>query len=634
MNDPISTRKHVPLADIDSNHWDENISALREWMPDLAERLQRFQVGGTLELVLSGDELQGMRRNGKSLDTSLLPTHSEEMIETVRKAGQAFETGAEIVTLYGVGPGEVLVLLGDLMGRVRTDRPLTLVGIEADVELLVVGFLSFNWRPALQSGALRFFTGDDWLQQLETWQTENALHHMPSASRSCLAGRPGLPNVIQTTYETQLVQNRERLQARADSANKISVQEDLQAPSRKRYTDPKRMLTTVHDRGVWRDLSVWIAEGMDRNGVESEVVQIEPEPTTRHCRCLQSFLDHTPDILFCINRSSPSVFPSLNEYHIPRIIWQVDDPFTGRKNPYHPDDWVALIAPGFGPEVERCGGKVLGVVAACGPSEVERGETEPSMRCQVGYVGYATDVRPILSQLPGVWVEFVKTVGHAKQENRNRTIGELIEEYSQPLEGRSQIDDILATVAEKSPPGSPLGRVRPEHRLSVLIYAWANSDWRVRAVTALAEFEPHVYGPENWRDLLPTNLQSAYRGPISTRKQLLDFHASCDVNLSLAALQNHPFHSLRLFETPMRGGFLIAERTEGAEALMEPDREMAFFSGLEDLREKVSRWVDDPEGRASVIQSAQNRVLQEHTGAARAQEMLGLLKEKGESLDM
>ncbi len=634
MNDPYSEAKHVPLVDVDSNQWNENIKALREQMPDLAERLQQIQVSGTLELVLGGEELQGMKRDGIALDASLLPTHSDEMIATVRQAGQEFETGAEIVTLYGTGPGEVLVLLGDLMGRVRTDRPLTLIGIEADLELLVVGLLSFNWRPALQGGALRIFAGDDWLQQFEAWQAENAFHHMPPASRPCLVGRPGLPDTMRITYETSLAQNQDRLRERAGSANTVAGRETLQAPNRDRYTQPQRMLTLVHDYGVWRDLSVWIAEGMDRNGVESHIVEIEPEPTTRHCRCLESLLERQPDILFSVNRSSPSIYPNLNEYRIPRIVWQVDDPFTARKNPYHPDDWVALIAPGFGPEVERGGGKVLGVVPACGPNEVERGEAQPSMRCKVGYVGYVTDVRPILSQFPSTWVEFVETVAHAKQANPGRTIDELIEEHSQPMEGRTQIDDILASTAEKSPAGSPFGRARPEHRLSVLIYAWANTDWRIRAMNALAEFGPHIYGPEDWRDLLPENLQSAYRGSIATHKQLLDFHASCDVNVSLAARQNHPFQSLRLFETPMRGGFLIAESIKGSEAFLEPDREMAFFEGLDDLREKVRRWVDDPEGRAGVIQTAQDRVLREHTGAARAKEMLDLLKKKGESLDL
>ncbi|QPJ66026.1 MAG: glycosyltransferase [Candidatus Nitrohelix vancouverensis] len=82
------------------------------------------------------------------------------------------------------------------------------------------------------------------------------------------------------------------------------------------------------------------------------------------------------------------------------------------------------------------------------------------------------------------------------------------------------------------------------------------------------------------------------------------------------------FVNPRTFEIPACGGFqLVDERSELAE-LFRVDEEIAVFSSIEELKEKINYYLKHPDERLEIIAKGRARVLAEHTMAHRMREML------------
>jgi spore maturation protein CgeB len=69
----------------------------------------------------------------------------------------------------------------------------------------------------------------------------------------------------------------------------------------------------------------------------------------------------------------------------------------------------------------------------------------------------------------------------------------------------------------------------------------------------------------------------------------------------------------RNFEVPGCGGFLLTERVPHLERYFEPDSEIGVYEGVDDLLEKLPRWLGDEERRRSVAEAGYRRVMAEHT---------------------
>ncbi len=85
----------------------------------------------------------------------------------------------------------------------------------------------------------------------------------------------------------------------------------------------------------------------------------------------------------------------------------------------------------------------------------------------------------------------------------------------------------------------------------------------------------------------------------------------------------------RVFEVPGAGGFLLTEDAEGLGQVFDPDRELAIFSGIEDLAGKVRRYLGDPAARDAVAWAGYRRVQKEHTYDARFAAIFGLIGAAG-----
>jgi len=77
----------------------------------------------------------------------------------------------------------------------------------------------------------------------------------------------------------------------------------------------------------------------------------------------------------------------------------------------------------------------------------------------------------------------------------------------------------------------------------------------------------------------------------------------------------------RVFEIPGAGGFLMTENAEGLRDFYRPDQEVIVFDGIEDLRDKISYFLDHEEERNNIAFRGYERTFRDHTYDKRFQEL-------------
>lgn len=80
----------------------------------------------------------------------------------------------------------------------------------------------------------------------------------------------------------------------------------------------------------------------------------------------------------------------------------------------------------------------------------------------------------------------------------------------------------------------------------------------------------------------------------------------------------------RLLNVPAAGGFLLTRLAEGVDELFEPDQEIAVYTSVEDLIDKVRFYLSHPEERRRITETAYRRVYGQYRFKQRLWEVLGI----------
>jgi spore maturation protein CgeB len=73
----------------------------------------------------------------------------------------------------------------------------------------------------------------------------------------------------------------------------------------------------------------------------------------------------------------------------------------------------------------------------------------------------------------------------------------------------------------------------------------------------------------------------------------------------------------RAFEAAGVGAFQMVDWRPGLEQLFEDGREIVTFRGIADLRERLTHYLADPDGRLSIARNGRDRAAADHTYALR-----------------
>ncbi|MFO0745647.1 MAG: glycosyltransferase [Myxococcota bacterium] len=110
-----------------------------------------------------------------------------------------------------------------------------------------------------------------------------------------------------------------------------------------------------------------------------------------------------------------------------------------------------------------------------------------------------------------------------------------------------------------------------------------------------------IWGPDQWQTRVKhPKVKAAYRGrPLFGREHAAAIAAS-DVNLSILRRQNKNATSMRTFEIPCMGGFMLHERSLELPQFFRPGEACDDFVTKDELVEKCRRWLEDEPGRKAV----------------------------------
>ncbi len=122
---------------------------------------------------------------------------------------------------------------------------------------------------------------------------------------------------------------------------------------------------------------------------------------------------------------------------------------------------------------------------------------------------------------------------------------------------------------------------------------------------------------------------------IETEEIVKIFNAA-KININLHSSTYHkginPFGDFvnpRTFEILSCGGFQLVDRRSVLGELFDLNKEIAVFEDLDDLRNKVAYYLDNPGEREKIVERGRQRLLKEHTYKNRMQEMLEHIAENG-----
>jgi spore maturation protein CgeB len=106
-------------------------------------------------------------------------------------------------------------------------------------------------------------------------------------------------------------------------------------------------------------------------------------------------------------------------------------------------------------------------------------------------------------------------------------------------------------------------------------------------------------------------LKRYHRGTVYARDYRLALGES-KICLGLVRRANRDGHSMRTFEIPACGGFMIAERTEEHLEFFEEDKEVAFFGSDDELIDKIRYYIRRDKLRRQMADAARKRLLVGH----------------------
>ncbi len=181
---------------------------------------------------------------------------------------------------------------------------------------------------------------------------------------------------------------------------------------------------------------------------------------------------------------------------------------------------------------------------------------------------------------------FEITAHHFLEKNYrfvSKSINDLSEKYDFEFDSISQKKDFEAAV---------LWRATQIYRLSGII--------------KLAEFNPNIYGDENWEYLL--NEKFNLNRELSYYDNLSQMYNSTKINFNMTSRQMKNSVNQRVFDVPATGGFLLTDYKSQLEEIYDLKTDIAVFNDVDEIPSLVKFYLKNSELREKMAKSAFKKV--------------------------
>ncbi|MFW6303070.1 MAG: glycosyltransferase family protein, partial [Candidatus Sumerlaeota bacterium] len=209
-----------------------------------------------------------------------------------------------------------------------------------------------------------------------------------------------------------------------------------------------------------------------------------------------------------------------------------------------------------------------------------------------------------------------------------------IEEGIQHFSGLHVPDVSVAEWAEKRlqellDQADPIFRPSPPktaliNYIVALIGHCASGATRRKLASRLEPLGLEAWGNPAWREIMADERCHEW----VHYENLAAVYHRCAVNLSVSHRQNIGSVTLRLFDIPASGSFLLSDWRPCMADLFEPGEELIVFHSTEEACELAEKYSKDRDSRRKVVRAARQRVLAEHTYVYRIESLSRMLLER------
>lgn len=159
-----------------------------------------------------------------------------------------------------------------------------------------------------------------------------------------------------------------------------------------------------------------------------------------------------------------------------------------------------------------------------------------------------------------------------------------------------------------------------------LAYFGAWGPIQERLLFELDEPELSIFGP-NWAKTKYSNVRKAWKENEGMGTKMTDMITDTQIIFNLVRAEHGAFHTMKTFEIPAGGGFLLSNYSPEQEMFFEAEKEMIFYNTIEEAKDKIAYYKKHPELRNKIRKAAQKRA-KVHTYTNRAKQIMSYL-EKG-----
>ncbi|MFH1744097.1 MAG: glycosyltransferase [bacterium] len=602
------------LSSFPSNILDLNLKSIGGSFPQVAKAIENASPEG-IELLPLERGLFALRREA---DVIHAPDRLDHVIvENLSRIKRAYESGACLVVLFGVGLGYVVSEAAKHLAKQYSGQARGLLCVEENAASLKAAFSVYDLQRIIEEGHILWATGPDLENQVKTLVETHDLGILEPSQVVVETGRPLAGPSERDSFSRISRVILDSLDSHRQTIRRL--REDAAAKYQNQRSQP---IQSIWSHGSSNSVWGWITRdaiaGFKDLGLEASMLDMNDGLFTRWFRAQAEFFRRCPDALFFLNHSSRHLAAFCEGFRLPRLIWYVDDPATSVSVPHHSDDFVVCVTPTFHRSLENIGGILLGDVPIAGNAHRPQAPVQERFRSQVSYVGSVRDTSPIRRQLSPSWNEWLDLAVERRVNSPLGSSSEILEAYPPPAEGTSLLLQGIASFVPKSQ------YMDQRQQIGYYLYIEANSRRRLQFIRALSLMDLAVYGPPDWIRLLPKEMEKCYRGLICTEEDLASVYRSSDITLNINALQGFSFVNMRNFDVPLCGGFLLSEWVPCVPDFFEPGEELAFFDGIDNLASQVKHYLENPEERERISSNARRRIHAEHTYRHRMKDLLDL----------
>jgi len=133
-----------------------------------------------------------------------------------------------------------------------------------------------------------------------------------------------------------------------------------------------------------------------------------------------------------------------------------------------------------------------------------------------------------------------------------------------------------------------------------------------------------VFGDESrWlRNADNSPVLKSYRGFLRNEDELCGLYNTAKINLNITVGQGKTSANLRVFNVTASGGLLLTDHKDDLKELFNIGREIVCYNSPEDLCEKASYYLSNPDKAERVAEAGRIRTLEDHTYVHRAAKIL------------